>query len=385
MHKKCKHLHKKWVITSNMKLRQLANAYLYLLMMKRFIEPLLHILFWGLLFYTTYSIFGVRVKVFKVDNAVISTKEFAQFFLVVTTVLMGFKILLFYSSTYYFLPKYLNANPKKKSILELALFFIVTLSVSLVINYLLIQNFYNSEVKKAYDLMAYSVVMHFLILFITIAYRISKKWIEDQWVISQLKQEKLQAELDLLKEQVNPHFLFNTLNNLYSEARKHTDKTVASGIAKLSHIMRYMIYDSNVEFVDLEKEIQYLESYIELQKLRIADDDPFEFSFHKNHTDLSIQVAPILFIPFVENAFKYGIHLSEKSFIHISLQSDQKTILFHITNSKFGTSPLNKHSGVGFRNVKRRLDLLYPKRHELKIEETDQLFRVELTLNLSSL
>ncbi len=318
----------------------------------------------------------------KVGGDFISYKEFSQVFLFVTFIFTGFKSLLFYGSSQYFLPKYLRSVSKKKSVYELSFFFILTLSVSMVVNYLTINHFGDFESKKSSNLLSYSGVMHFLILFIAIAYRLSKNWVQDQLVITRLRQEKLQAELDFLKEQINPHFLFNTLNNLYAEARKHTDKSVANGIAKLSHLMRYMIYDSNVEFVVLEKEVQYLESYVELQRLRIAESDPFEFVFDKTGTDLSVKVAPILFIPFLENAFKYGIHLSEKSYIYMLLKNDQSTLQFRIVNSKFTASSLNEHSGVGLRNVKRRLELLYPKQHKLKIKNTETEFQVELTLNL---
>lgn len=374
----------KYALVSTSLLSGIAYYSIYLfLVVKRIIEPFLHFLFWILISYITYSNFGVRVKVIKMGEYFSSSKEFSSAFLIVTLIFIAFKMLLFYGSTHHFLPKYFNAQQKNSLKFKLSCFFLLSLGLSTIINYFVIKDLRVFESGKGYSFFAYSAVMHFLIFFIAIAYRLGKNRFKDQLVISQLKQEKLKAELDLLKEQVNPHFLFNTLNNLYSEARKQTDKTVANGIAKLSHIMRYMIYDSNVEFIDLEKEIQYLESYIELQKLRIDENDPFEFVFNKDEVDTSVKVAPILFIPFVENAFKYGVYLNEKSFIHMSLQNTKEALCFKISNSKFDVLAIKEHSGVGLPNVKRRLELLYPNQHELNIHETEKEFHVELLLKLS--
>lgn len=351
--------------------------------MKKFVEPFLHLLFWSLIFYVTFNNFGIRVRILKMNDTFVSTKEYNEIFLFATLVFITFKMLLFYGSTYMFLPLVFEKSQKKEALIKLGLFFLATLGLSVMINYYLINTYDNFESKKAYNFFTYGIVMHFLILFIAVAYRLSKDWFKNEIRINRLTKEKLQTELDFLKSQVNPHFLFNTLNNLFAEARKHEDKTVANGIAKLSHIMRYMIYDSNVPFVSLEKETQYLESYIELQKLRISENDPFEFSFEKQEVDLSVKVAPILFIPFVENAFKYGISLSENSFIHIALKGTNEWLEFKITNSKFNSLSLDEHSGVGLQNVKRRLELLYPNKYNLDIADHKNDYQVTLKLTLN--
>ena len=199
--------------------------------MKNSVEPFLHLLFWTLIFYLTYSNFGVRVKLLKVNGNFITTKEYNQVFLFATLVFIGFKMLLFYGSVRYFLPLVFGNNQKKKAFLQLSSFFLVTLGLSIIINHYTIIPFDEFESKKGSTLITYSVVMHFLILFIAVAYRLSKDWFKNEIRINRLTKEKLQTELDFLKSQINPHFLFNTLNNLFAEARKHEDKTVANGLA----------------------------------------------------------------------------------------------------------------------------------------------------------
>lgn len=350
--------------------------------MKRSIEPFLHVLFWMLVFYITYSNFGVKIRMVKIGEDFSYTKEYTRYFAVVATLFVGFKALLFYGASQYFLPRIFASVAKKKHILGLAIYFLITLGFSLAINYYVIKN-YGHKVNKGVGLIAYSVFIHFLILCIAIAYRLSKDWYKNEVVINRLMQEKLQTELEFLKGQINPHFMFNTLNNLYAEARKHEDRTVSNGIAKLSHMMRYMIYDSNVEKVSLDKEIQYIRSYIELQKLRVSVGDPFEITLEAEGVDMSAKLAPILFIPFVENAFKYGMNPNKPSYIRIRISSDRGRLHFHIVNTKTNILSVESASGIGLTNVRRRLSLLYPGRHELIIKDEEEIFTVDLILDIN--
>lgn len=351
--------------------------------MKKYIEPFLHILFWILVLYITYTNFGVKVRMVKVGSSLEYSQEHNPVFFTLISVYTFFAILLFYGNLGSLLPKWIKSSNKKNATMAIVALFTATLSLSLLINYLIVLKYLEYAIRKGTALVGYSVFLHFLFLFLSIGYRLTKDWYKNEIIRKQILQEKLQTELNFLKTQINPHFLFNTLNNLYAESRKHEDKTVANGIAKLSHMMRYMIYDSNVELVSLDKEIKYLESYIELQKLRISDRDPLDLKVDIGPVDTSLRIAPILFIPFVENAFKYGIHLEQACFIHIQLSTSGSELLFTISNSKFNNASINVHSGVGLNNVKRRLALLYPNQHELNIVDGAEHYDLSLKIQLN--
>ena len=264
--------------------------------------------------------------------------------------------------------------------IRLALWFVSTLIVPLALNYFVLNSFFEHPIQKGLALMGYSLFFHFVCLFIAFGYRSTKDWFKNEKLKNEIIQEKLNTEINFLKAQINPHFIFNTLNNLYAEARKHEDKTVADGVAKLSHMMRYMIYDSNVEKVTLAKEIQYLNSYMELQKFRFSEEDPIDLKISLDIKNPSVQIAPIIFIPFVENAFKHGIQIEQKSFIHLSVTATDHELVFNISNRKFKTETIEKNSGVGLKNVKRRLALLYPDKHQLEVTDNEDSYHVKLTL-----
>lgn len=197
------------------------------------------------------------------------------------------------------------------------------------------------------------------------------------------KQERLKAELAYLRSQVNPHFLFNTLNNLFASARKHKDYETSAGITKLAGLMRYMLYDSNIEFIELKHEIDYIKNYIELQSLRFLKDDNIDICFELVGNFSGVYISPMLLIPFVENAYKHGISLSKKSMIDISLKVDNdKNITFICKNLIVRKHKDNSdHSGIGLDNVSKRLDLIYPEKHLLLVESDSDEYKVELSID----
>ncbi len=215
-------------------------------------------------------------------------------------------------------------------------------------------------------------------VFLSTVYKFTVDWFFNEREKSDLEKQSLTAELAFLKSQINPHFLFNSLNNIYSLAYQKSDAT-PDAILKLSEIMRYMLYESNDNRVSLEKEITYLKSYIELQKLR----------FRGNvHVTLEVegqinnqQILPLILISFVENAFKHGLATDEKWPIYINISVFEDKLLFTIKNRK---SNLNKDQtgGIGMVNVKRRLDLSYPGNYKLTIENKEEDYYSELYLNL---
>ena len=204
-------------------------------------------------------------------------------------------------------------------------------------------------------------------------------WVYDQWKwLKTLKADKSKAELELLKTQINPHFFFNTLNNLYSLTVKHSDKA-PEVILKLSEMMRYTIYEGKKEFVPLREEVTYLENYIELHKIRYQKKVNIEFS---HSIEQEVKVAPLLFIILLENALKHGVEsLTDSAYVKIDLSSSNRHIRFSIENN-YEPLEINESKGIGLENLKRRLELIYPKTHELNIHKTASTFAVDLKISL---
>jgi sensor histidine kinase YesM len=223
----------------------------------------------------------------------------------------------------------------------------------------------------------------FFIFTVSTAIRIINEWFRAEKQKKEMENEKLNAELAFLKSQVNPHFLFNILNNICSLARKKSDDT-ENAIIRLSQIMRYMLSDSKDEKVNLEKEVEYLRNYIELQQLRISDKVQVNFSLEGMPETKTIE--PMLLIPFVENAFKHGVSYREESVIDIFLKVLDSGISFRIENTVFRKEgePIALESGIGLKNVLRRLELLYPGSHRIDIRDTGQKYRVDLQIAFAS-
>ncbi|MEC7753198.1 MAG: histidine kinase [Bacteroidota bacterium] len=204
---------------------------------------------------------------------------------------------------------------------------------------------------------------------------LSKSW----YKLQQVEKEKLSIELNSLKTQVNPHFLFNSLNSIYSLALAKSERT-AETVLELSNLLRYMLYEVGEEKVDIEKEVEMIENYIELQKLRADDSTKVNFEVKGDLKDKKI--APLLFFPLIENAFKHGVKgVSESAFIEMTLNVG-KGIEFNIINNigKVDDLEQGKYGGIGLENVRRRLELIYPKSHEFEIAETEKVFEVKLKM-----
>ena len=216
------------------------------------------------------------------------------------------------------------------------------------------------------------------------AYVFGKQYFKNERLKQQLIQDKLAAELQFLKTQINPHFLFNTLNNLFALSERSKNVELSTGLAELSNLMRYMLYDAKAEQVALDKEVAYLKSVIEIQQLRLSPDDDIAIGLEVEGDYTGKKIAPLILISFVENAFKHGIDLRQSSFIKIKLQMESKRLHFSVVNSKFESqaNELDEHSGIGLENVRRRLTLIYPEKHDLKIEESTGVFKVHLLIYL---
>jgi two-component system, LytTR family, sensor kinase len=191
----------------------------------------------------------------------------------------------------------------------------------------------------------------------------------------ELEKEKLNSELAFLKNQISPHFFFNTLNNIYSLIGINTDDS-QKAVLTLSKMMRYLLYDSEKGETKLSNEIEFMNNYIDLMKLRMSDKIKLSVSFPETYEDVSL--PPLLFISLIENAFKHGISYREKSFIDIALEAASDEITFHCSNSivkPIDDSP-NNNSGIGLENLRKRLNLLFPGRHVIQIDNKESIFRV---------
>jgi two-component system, LytTR family, sensor kinase len=226
-----------------------------------------------------------------------------------------------------------------------------------------------NEFRMVFITGIYSILIHFMI-----------SWFDSQKLKAELINQTKTSELALLRSQLNPHFLFNTLNNIYSLVYNKSDNA-PEAVMKLSSIMRYTLYDSNTDKVKLEKEIEYLKSFIELQQLRFKAENFVKFDIIGNierHT-----IAPMVFISFVENAFKHGNKKVQSPGIIITLTVNNERIIFEVMNYMVSDEKTNKDifGGIGLQNIQRRLELLYKEKHKLTINQPENQFIVKLEID----
>lgn len=210
---------------------------------------------------------------------------------------------------------------------------------------------------------------------------ISDRMKEDEQVKEQ-ENERLKSELSFLRSQISPHFMFNVLNSVVSLSRRKPEM-VEPVVVKLSELMRYMIYETNDSIVPISKELTYLESYIDLQKIRFGDDIQIQFKHELGPRSSNIE--PMLLIPFVENAFKHGVGFIQNPTIEIELKDSDQELSFYVANKKGAVlnEKKDESSGIGLANVKRRLELLYPSNHTLIVNDSVSDFEITLTLKHS--
>lgn len=193
----------------------------------------------------------------------------------------------------------------------------------------------------------------------------------------ELEQEKSKAELALYKAQINPHFLFNTLNTLYSLVISRSDKA-EQAFVQFTGMMKYLYSNGSADFIPLDEEAAYIRQYIDIQKLRLNEHT--KVRFRSDITDGSVRIAPMLLITFVENAFKYGVSSHHDSLIDISMEQEDDMFRFHVRNNVFQEALKKKGDGIGIMNCRKRLSLIYPDAHTLKIDDSGDMFEVILTI-----
>lgn len=273
-----------------------------------------------------------------------------------------------------------------RSIFMAVIIFIVAIGAYIFINHHFILNGYfdlNLPFRK--ELILGSVIYTSFILFFTCGIAVTIKLIrmnlQQKQATQELMKMKLETELNLLKSQMNPHFLFNTLNNIYGLAIKKSDQT-APTVMKLSQLLRFMLYDADKDFITLEEEIKLLENYIELEKIRYSDRLMLDFQTEIKNPDALI--SPMLLLPLIENAFKHGASESTRNiFIRMKITEYNNRLSVVIENSKETVRDASDSGHIGLKNVKRQLELTYSD-FNLDIDELSDFFKVNLTIQLNS-
>ena len=304
-------------------------------------------------------------------------------FLLKEEISYAFVLIFFYINYYYLVPTYYfkQSYAVYGSILLLCFLAITVLPLAILFKQMSPEVMEWKRTHSGDNLISpyYSDLKRNLFLFATaffasIAFRINDH-------LKKLNEEKINAELSYLKAQINPHFLFNTLNSIYSLAIVKSDLT-SSAIVKLSGMMRYVLSETSEKFVSLDKEMNYIDNYIELQKMRLGETAFINYAFNGDVTNKKI--APLVLIPFIENAFKHGVNPEATSQIDIQISVSETNVYLHVFNLKV-PHRFNKadFSGLGLENGKHQLAYLYPGKHQLKIDNNNFSFTVNLNIDIA--
>ncbi|MEO9474719.1 MAG: histidine kinase [Cyclobacteriaceae bacterium] len=298
---------------------------------------------------------------------------------------IGFYVIIFYSNYFVLIDRFLFTQKTTQ--------FIVS-NLAMIVLFLIlkeqIENTFFQEIAKnrprsndgspPIKLSIYIHLLSFMApLFFSIAIKTTKRWAKTEDERKEAANYKLKSELQHLHYQLQPHFFFNALNNIYSLVDVSPEQAKKS-IHSLSKLMRYMLYETNMELVPLSKEVSFMEKYIELMKLRVSDKTRVQYQFPSEET--GIEIAPLLFISLIENAFKHGVSASKESLIDVTLTCEQKKVVFTIVNDDFPKQTDDKSgSGIGLQNLEKRLQLLYAGKFKFTTETRDGRFSVHLEID----
>jgi len=290
-----------------------------------------------------------------------------------------FNLGIFYLISFYLIPEVLRKRGAFVFIIQLVLSFAIFTFLEVVLDLAFVE-----EARRDSDTLSEIVIMvtmfHLIFVMLAFAYRFTKEWFMHEKQRISIGEWKAKSELQALKNQINPHFLFNALNSLFSLSLKNGDEKTAEGIGKLAEMMRYVFDKSNMDKVSMEDEIQYIEDYIYFQKIRFEESVTVEAEFSNARKDR--RIAPMILIPFIENAFKYGVNASGRNKIRCRLICQNETVEFYISNKVLENTETMPSTGIGLDNVKKRLDLIYPDTHSLDIDQSNGLYTVKLKIAL---
>lgn len=327
-----------------------------------------HLFFWAIVFIIWY--------ILRADDYSSKTKALAVTLIKVTEL-----ALMIYITNYVLIPQLLY---RKKYVLFLLVFVIMIFTSSIIkmnilgrlINNPALINWTRDLRGSIYN----NILPHFFLVIAGAAIKLLFDYGKLQQRMAETAKEKAEAELNFLKSQINPHFVFNSLNSIYFLINKE-NVNARETLHKFSEMLRYQLYEVNDARIPIEKEIHYLKDYMDLQQLR--KDEKYQVLFYCAPDVKGFSVEPLLLIPFVENAFKHiSHHNNEKNFVKVDMLKVNDHFVFSVVNSKENLPPTEKQGGIGLSNVKRRLELLYPGKHELKITDVDGEFSVQLNLQV---
>jgi len=336
--------------------------------MKKSIAFLLHLFLWVLVFFTFFNVLNALGGFPKKPEY----NPYLDFALYVRSIMTTIMLTIpFYFG--YIITPYLFKKQKRKLFISISVIFAVLFPVAMSI---MDDGFRQSAILQSVFLFAF--LNMFLVL--GVSFRSLFGWIEQKRLHDILEKQNMRSEIALLRTQLNPHFLFNTLHNIDTLIKDNQDRASKS-LIKLSNIMRYMLHDNKSDQVSIEKELEHIENYISLERLRIKNKNFIKFQISGDYQ--GIKIAPMLFIPFIENAFKHSVDSDIENGITIDFTFVENTITFICTN-KYDKLEVEKDTtqGIGLETVEKRLKILYPEKYKLIIDKDESIFKVRLEINV---
>jgi two-component system, LytTR family, sensor kinase len=288
-------------------------------------------------------------------------------------------IFLFYFNSELLIPKIFKKTPITYFI-YLAIVMVVLMALRIFVRVEFVGDIYTTATFYLY----FNAFIPYLLIFaVSASFRFFSDFQQEQKINREKENERLKSELSFLRSQISPHFMFNLLNSLVSLARKKSD-LIEPVLLKMSDLLRYMLYERDDKKINLDREIQYLQNYVELQKMRFADYVKVDFEVGQYQANKAIE--PMLLIPFIENAFKHGVGMIENPKIEIKLQNEGNMLNFVVINKyQAGKEEAKDNaSGIGLQNIKRRLELLYPEKYSLEINQNNDKFESKLIIELNN-
>lgn len=341
----------------------------------RKIEWSIHAVVWGIVFILPFFSSGR-------NREVVTVEDYAHFVVAPLSFM-----LVFYVNYLFLIPRYLFEKQTGRFLLFNLLLISATTWVTHQIMQLLPppEDFHRMHrwEPDTFDIVVFflrNATMYILVAGVSVAIRMTARWYDQEAMRKELDRSRVEAELRNLKSQLNPHFLFNTLNNIYSLIAFSPERAQGA-VHDLSRLLRYVLYDSNQPFVPVEKEMDFIRNYVELMRIRLPESTQLEMHIDVSQSGLTI--APLLFISLIENAFKHGVSNSQPSYIHIHIKENADGIDCYIENSFFPKDAADKSgSGIGLTNLKKRLELIYPENHLLICHQENNAYIAELYIRI---
>lgn len=292
---------------------------------------------------------------------------------------------LFHGIVHYWIPRKFKYDTLGKSIFQLFVIYLLISGIECAVDYIFVE----AQPKNTAYFLEIAIInfaVNFIYLLAGSLIGLTILWLNNERKNQLLIQENLKTQIKFLKSQINPHFLFNVLNTAYASAKISKDNTTANIIMDLSEMMRYMLYESDQKYVTIDKELDYIKSYLALERRRLPEEQQQNIHYNFNiQTDSQAKIAPMVLIPFIENAFKHGrVDVSPVSIDIQATLSANHELNLTVKNIKNPYKTTRKYSGgIGMNNVKDRLDLLYTNKYSLDIQSDEEMYKVSLRLNLN--